>query len=162
MKKACLLLTVLLIALLFTACGDEPARDNNQPAVDDNKISDTTPPVSGDDNAQDKVQADTQPKLPEVWRDSLIVNDYISVTIRKEISRYGYDANGTALYERTLFYELEQDDELYYITTLTDSPDVPTDADISGFDFSLDFKNPDGSVETVDMFLTRFAKNGKR
>ncbi|MBQ2865008.1 MAG: hypothetical protein IJE90_00635 [Clostridia bacterium] len=176
MKKAYLLLSLLLAALLlFTACTEEPTQNDAQPPVsdndaakdntpvtDDNKISDTTPPVSGDDTAQDKVQTNTQPKLPEVWRNMAGDKDYKSVTIRREISRYGYDANGTALYERTLFYELEQDDELYYITTLTDSPDVPSDANISGFDFSLDFENYVGSVDTVDMFLTRFAKNGKR
>ena len=176
MKKAYLLLTVLLAALLlFTACTDThdqndaqpPVSDNgtaqnNPAAVYDNKVSDTTPSVSGDDTAQDKAQTNTQTKLPEVWRNMAGDRDYKSVTIRREISRYGYDANGTALYERTLFYELEQDDELYYITTLTDSPDVPSDANISGFDFSLDFENYDGSIDTVDMFLTHFAKNGKR
>ena len=162
MKKACLLLTVLLIALLFTACTDEPAQNNNQPAVDDNKISDTTPPVSDDDTAQDKVQTDTQPKLPEVWRDAVGNTEYVSVVFSRDISVYGYNSAGnTDVYENSIEYEHRVHNELYYITTLTDRPDVP-EANLSSVDFSLIFEKTDGSVDIFNLTLADAAAKGKR
>ena len=158
MKHTFRILSVFIICLMLAACGtDKPNEQDVKPPVTQQDGAGTN-----DTHINDNSNNDAQTSLPAVWRDEVKPTDYISATLKREISVMGYNERDLEVnYRKTLEYPVDFCNELYYITTLTDSLDIPA-ADLSQFGFSAVFKKEDGSTDSVDMVLSSFAKNGKR
>ena len=153
MKKAYLLLSLLLAALmLFTACTEEPTQNDAQPPVSDND-------AARDDKDSDNSSDDIVPNNPAAsyveWpgTDSLNKNGFncARVTLTRELNDGGYDDTGLVFRKDTIKYELGSSfaTGLNYILTLTDDKAYYTYNSLKVFEFTVDFSADDKDAITL-------------
>ncbi len=154
MKKACLLLTVLLIALLFTACGDKQGMadlNDAQPPAMDNTEQNIKTPETDDNNTVPNNPAASYVEWPGT--DFLNKNGFncARVTLTRELNDGGYDETGLVFRKDTIKYELGRSfaTELNYILSLTDDKAYYTYNSLKAFEFTVDFSTDDKDAITL-------------
>ena len=110
MKHTLRILLTFIICLILAACGTDKPKEH-----------DAEPPVTQQDGASandthinDNGNSDAQTSLPDVWRDEVKATDYVSATLKREVSVMGYDERGLKVnYRKTLEYPVYFCNELY-------------------------------------------------
>ena len=154
MKKACLLLTVLLIALLFTACGDKQGMadlNDAQPPAMDNTEQNIKTPETDDNNTVPNTPAASYVEWPGT--DSLNKNGFncARATVTRELNDGGYDETGLVFRKDTIKYDLGHGfaTGLNYILTLTDDAAHYNYISYKAFEFTVDFSTDDKDAITL-------------